>query len=149
MNASQIAQITGLPETKINQYLNSMTAAEIYRDTTYIKALKQLDKDYLNRTLISARKVYENHLQEFTVAIAKRYGINSEPMSPFTLGNWVVGVLEYPDHAGNLLEHHRRIPSEAFTGSMDELLAFLDDMPDGGETWKQALCLLAFPLMKS
>jgi acyl carrier protein phosphodiesterase len=68
-------------------------------------------------------------------------------MSPFTLGNWVVGILEYPEEAKKLIEMHRRVPHQALVDNLPGILEILNEMPRGRAEWQKALCLLAFPLM--
>lgn len=146
MTIEQIASYTGLAPRTIDRLLQ-MGTTHIYQDDDYIAALEGLDKAYLEDTLPLARDAYESRLDEFAQEIAERYGVDSEPMSPFTLGNWVVGMLQYPSHAAKMIEMHERVPRVAVRESLHHLLLMLDDMPEGAQQWQQALCLLSFPLM--
>lgn len=146
MNTKTIANYTGLRADKIDRFVK-MSTTQIYNDADYQDFLKTLDREFLIETLPLARQAYENNLPKFTAELQDRYRLPNMPMSAFTLGNWVVGVLEYPSTAGEIINMHGRVPAEVITNSLEELLEFLDDMPKGSAEWQQALCLLAFPLM--
>lgn len=146
MNNERIAQYTGLSLNEVKR-LRSMSAQEVFSDSAYIKTLKKLDRHFLESTLADARHAYAIHMDEFKTEIKNRYGISSEPMSAFTLGNWVVGVLQYPDQAKELLRMHGNVGGDVFSGSIEQVLTILEDMPTGTREWQQAMCLLAFPMM--
>ena len=146
MNAEKIASYTQLPLNEVNR-LRTMSAQEVFADKAYLRALKQIDRHFLEETLQEARKAYALHMDEFKAEIQSRYGISSEPMSAFTLGNWVVGVLQYPDQVKELMNMHGNVGGEVFAGSMEQVLTILEDMPHGTREWQQAMCMLAFPMM--
>lgn len=146
MDVQMIAYYTGLSEQEVRRFL-SRPAADTYRDPAYIKTLEQLDQGYLKRTLGMVRDYYDQHLGEFAAELENRYQISRGAMSGFTLANWVIGFLDYPDYAIDLLERHAKLPAEVFDGGLEDLLSLMDGMPEGREQWQQALCLLAFPLM--
>jgi hypothetical protein len=146
MDAKTIAHYTGLEETDVNRFLRMYTV-DVYKDKTYLAAVQELDKAYLEKTLQLARSAYEQHIETFKDEVKARYGLTKAPMSAFTLGNWVVGVLQYPASAGEILNLHKGIKGEVISGSLQDLLDMLNDMPEGAEQWQQALCLLSFPLM--
>jgi hypothetical protein len=146
MNIETIAHYTGLSISEIQRY-SKMGAYDIYKDEAYVKALKGLNKAYLESTLQLARAAYEEHIDSFKDEVKARYGLSKAPMSAFTLGNWVVGVLQYPASANEILNLHKGIKGEVISGSLQDLLDMLNDMPEGAAEWKQALCLLSFPLM--
>ena len=146
MNAETIASYTGLSLSEVQRFFK-MGAFDVYKDANYIKVLKSLDKAYLEATLPAARAAYETHIDAFKDEVKARYGLDRAPMSSFTLGNWVVGVLQYPASAHEILGMHKGIKGEVISGSLQDLLDMLNDMPQGSEKWQQALCLLAFPLM--
>lgn len=146
MNAETIAHYTGLSLSEIQRF-SKMGASEIYKDPAYTKVLKTLDKAYLEATLQLARTAYEQHIDSFKDEVKARYGLTKTPMSSFTLGNWVVGVLQYPASAHEILNMHKGIKGEVIAGSLQDLLDMLNDMPEGAAQWQQALCLLSFPLM--
>lgn len=146
MDAQTIAHYTGLQTSDVNRFLK-MSTVDVYKDKTYLAAVKQLDKSYLESTLQMARAAYERHIDAFKDEVKARYGLTKAPMSSFTLGNWVVGVLQYPASAGEILNLHKGIKGEVISGSLQDLLDMLNDMPQGSSQWQQALCLLSFPLM--
>ncbi len=146
MDIQTIAHYTGLSEAQVAGYL-SRPAAETYRDPHYIQLLESLDNKYLRQTLGMVRDYYDEHLGEFVDELENRYQISRGAMSGFTLANWVIGFLDYPDYAVDLLERHSKLPAEVFDGGLEDLLLLLEGLPEGREQWQQALCLLAFPLM--
>lgn len=146
MNVQQIANYTGLDNNVIQRFM-TMGAQNIYADADYVSALQSLDKGYLKETLPAARRAYEAHLGEFNDSIHERYGLTTDLMSAFTLGNWVVGILEYPTEARKLVEMHNHVPSGAILDNLPGILDILNEMPHGTREWQKALCLLAFPLM--
>lgn len=146
MNSQEISAYTGL-STQLIQRLQSMSVNNVYADKDYLNALSSLNRDTLQSTLADARQAYENHLEEFSNAIRTGYNLNTDVMSPFTLGNWVVGILEYPDQAKTLIEMHERVPHQALVEHLPGILEILNEMSHGRAEWQKALCLLAFPLM--
>jgi hypothetical protein len=146
MDAKTIAHYTGLEQSDVVRFLK-MSTVDVYKDKAYLAAVKSLDKDYLESTLQLARAAYERHIDAFKAEVKDRYGLNKAPMSAFTLGNWVVGVLQYPASAGEILNLHKGIKGEVISGSLQDLLDMLNDMPQASAEWQQALCLLSFPLM--
>ncbi|MCA9914411.1 MAG: hypothetical protein KC496_13745, partial [Anaerolineae bacterium] len=127
MDASTIAYYTGLSEELVAEYLR-LSAQEIYSDPQYIKALYALDKKYLRNTLGMVRDFYEAHLSEFADNLENRYHISRGSMSGFTLGNWVVGFLDYPEYAADLLKKHTNLPAEVFHGGLEDLLGLMDGL---------------------
>jgi hypothetical protein len=146
VNTETIANYTGISLSEIKRFSN-MGPYDIYKDPAYIAALKTLDRSYLESTLQLARAAYEKHIDAFKDDVKARYGLDKTPMSAFTLGNWVVGVLQYPSSAHEILKLHKGIKGEVISGSLQELLDMLNEMPEGAAEWQQALCMLSFPLM--
>lgn len=146
MDINTIAYFTGLSASVIKELL-TRESAEVYRDPRYLEALRRIDVAVLENTLPDARDIYEEYLPEFSEMLAKRYGVDTAPMSPFTLGNWVVGVLHYPERADSLIDMHARLGREVFAENVDSLIGILDYMGNGKEVWQQAMVLLSFPLM--
>jgi len=145
MNVTELAQYTGLDTGMLQNMLKS-TPQAIYSSPEYIDALRSVDCDLLEETLPEARRIYEMHLPEFAASLETRYGISSDPMSPFTLGNWVVGVMQYPQKADTIIEMHHNLSAEVFADNLFDLLEMLGEMRVGREVWQKAMCLLAFPL---
>lgn len=146
MDAHTLSKYTGLREEKIKRY-STMSTQAIYTDADYLNHLHTLDREFLIETLPLARKAYEEHLPDFAADLQDRYRLPNMPMSAFTLGNWVLGVLEYPTTAPEIIKMHGNVPGEVVANNLEDLLQFLGDMPHGSAEWQQALCLLAFPLM--
>lgn len=146
MNAQRIAHYTGLSK-RVVEGLLSLTSREIYRERRYLDALRQVDVSLLEDTLFEARSVYQDHLPAFTDMLSNQYGVDTTPMSPFTLGNWVVGMLHYPEQAEQLIDMHASLNRQVFVDNVETLVGYLDEMGRGRESWQQALVLLSLPLM--
>ena len=86
MDSKTIAHYTGLEQNDVVRFLK-MSTVDVYKDKSYLAAVKGLDKDYLESTLQLARAAYERHIDEFKAEVKGRYGLNKAPMSAFTLGN--------------------------------------------------------------
>ncbi len=147
MNVNELSYYIGAPTSLLDSLL-SMQGREIIRDKRFVDLLRSVDKDLLEKTLPEARAAYAAHLPDFSNQLSKRYGLANTPMSAYTLGNWVVGALQFPDYLDTILDMHADIATEVFVGGLPELLAIVDEMPKAGGEWQRALCLLSIPLMK-
>ncbi|MCU0463768.1 MAG: hypothetical protein MUF38_04280 [Anaerolineae bacterium] len=141
-----LAHYIGANKDQINR-LTRMKQSQVYSDPTYQAWVQQMDAGALHETLAHARAAYEEHLPQFAAILSTRYGMSNTPMSSFTLGNWLVGFLQYPDSISNLSKMHQRIPQEAFREMLPEMIQMLDDLPTGREGWQRALALMALPLV--
>jgi len=146
MDASDIATTVGLPEATIKR-LMGLAPADLLQDPEYLDLLHELDRELLEETLPMARSAYEEGLPAFSASLNARYGLADTPMSAYTLGNWVVGALQYPDHTSQILKMHDRVPGEAVRNGLEDLLGMLSTMPKGSREWQRALCALSLPLM--
>jgi len=148
MIENTLSRYTGVVPAKISRLLR-LTQSRIYEDKEYRSWIEALDTDVLGETLPHARVAYERHLPEFTEHLKEKYGMVNTPMSAYTLGNWLVGFLRYPDTIINLSKMHDRIPAEAFSDMLPEIITMLDEMPQGRAEWQRALALMALPLVAS
>lgn len=149
MKSAQIARHLDV-DVEVVERLLTLSGAEMLKDKGYINYLKKLDLHALEHTLPEARAAYERGLPAFQQEIQNRYGVASSPMSAYTLGNWVVGALQYPENTDQILHMHRRIPSEVIINGLEPLLHMLDTLPKESATlWKKALCALSLPLMRN
>ncbi|MFP4323161.1 MAG: hypothetical protein ACLFTK_11970 [Anaerolineales bacterium] len=146
MLTKSLANYIGVSTRDVQTWLN-MSAAGIYDDPAYQDLVYGLDRALLEETLSEARAVYEDALPEFQAALGSEYNFRNTPMSAYTLGNWLVGFLQYPDSLPELLDIHARIPQSVLTAGLPMLLSYLDDMPQGGAEWQRALAILALPMM--
>ncbi|MFZ4814743.1 MAG: hypothetical protein ACOYL5_09415 [Phototrophicaceae bacterium] len=147
MLPEHIATRLGVPVQLIERLL-SLSAASVLEDAEYIEYLKKFDLTLLENSLDAARSAYEVGLPAFKQEIEARYQITAAPMSAFTLGNWVVGALQYPEHTQQILVMHSRVPGRVIVEGLDSLVAMLDDLPEGRDEWQRALVALAIPLMR-
>lgn len=126
--------------------LLNMTAAAIYADDEYKGWIASLNPDVLHDSLPHARSAYELSLPRFTKVLKEKYGLSNTPMSAFTLGNWLVGFLRYPESIADMPSLHQRVPVEAFREMLPDMLKILDNVPDGDQ-WQKAMALMALPMM--
>jgi hypothetical protein len=68
-------------------------------------------------------------------------------MSAFTLGNWLVGFLQFPAALEGLSKFHKRLPQDAMAELLPHMLSVLEDMPHGSADWQKALALLSMPML--
>lgn len=141
-----LSQYTGISANQIARIL-SLKQAQVYEDPDYQAWISQLDPTALYETLPLARAAYEQGMPQFAEHLRDNYGLDNTKMSPFTLGNWLVGFLQYPNTITNLAKLHHRIPPQAFREMLPMMLTMLDTMPDGGAQWQRALALMALPLL--
>lgn len=141
-----IAQYTQTPEATIARLLKMPTDA-IYEDAAYKQLVDSLDRDYLHQTLQQARNAYEVGLPDFKERMRVYFDFTDSPMSPFTLANWLVGFLNYPDKLADLPNLHGRVPHNAIQNGLPELFKVLEQMGEGRDAWQRALAVLAIPLV--
>ncbi|PJF36918.1 MAG: hypothetical protein CUN49_03005 [Candidatus Thermofonsia Clade 1 bacterium] len=145
MIAEVLAQYIGVEKRKVERLL-ALKQEQIYEDPEYQAWISKLNVDRLNSFLPLARAAYEKHLATFTEHLRTKYNMVNTPMSAFTLGNWLVGFLHYPSQISELARLHRRLPRQAVLEMLPEMIAMLDDMPEGRAEWQQAFALMALPL---
>jgi len=148
MKTGEIAHYTGQSTSEINRLLGLGQAA-VYADPVYKDWVKSLDVTLLHQTLPMARAIYERLLPSFTARLKDSYGIDSSPMSAFTLGNWLVGFLQYPDQINQLAHLHRRIPKAALEEGLPDILQALEELPNGKREWQKAMTVLMLPLLSA
>lgn len=143
-----LANYIGVPITEI-QRLTQLSVEQILQDKVYISWLKSLDLDYLIETLPNVRASYEQHLPEFREKLESNYRLENNPMSAYTLANWLLGYLRYPQSLPELVKIHRKIPTNAIRETSPELLQMLDYMGEGQAMWQKALAVFLIPLETS
>lgn len=141
-----LVHYTGTPAATIEQLLQ-LGSQSIYRHPTYQDLVASLNRQALEATLPLAREAYNAHLPDFIASMQRKHKVSLEPMSAFTLANWLVGFLQYPATVEQLPTKHERIPKAVIREGLPELLAMLDDMPQGRAEWQRALAILALPLV--
>jgi hypothetical protein len=123
--------------------LLTLAPHDMYDDPLYQDLLAQLDEVRLRDTLGHARALYDQGLP----AIKVKFGWSDTVMSGFTLGNWVLGFLSYPQRLPDLVNYHRRLSGKAIAEALPELAGLLDAMPEGRADWQRALVTLSLPLV--
>ncbi len=141
-----LAEIIGIPQATVDRFL-VMGAEAIYKDDEYMGLVRSLDGALMEDTLPDVREVYERHLSEFVAELQAKYRLAQNPMSAYTLGNWVVGMLRYPETTNTLLKMHSEVPSQMIVDGLPHLIGFIEDLDRGRTEWQRALCILSIPLM--
>jgi hypothetical protein len=142
MQSAIIAAYTGLSTDDVTRLL-ALPPAAIYQDPAYQGVVNRLDATLLRRTLVHVRAAYDDGL----ASIKEKHGLTGTIMSGFTLGNWVLGFLNAPDHLNDMLDRHARIPENVIEAVLPELVALLDDLPEARAEWQCALVTFSLPLI--
>lgn len=123
----------------------AMPAETIYDDPAYLALLSQIDSEQLERTLPQVRAVYEAGLP----SIKAKFQLQDTVMSGYTLSNWVLGFLMYPERARDMLARHARVSPEIVDGALPELVDLLDASAEDCDCveWKRALLIFSLPLL--
>lgn len=145
MFAHMLANYIGTDAEEIERLLG-MSQNDIFADPTYVYWVRSLPQERLDRTLALARDNYATHMPEYHQHLAAQYGMPQPKMSAYTLGNWLVGYLQYPDMVVELPSIHHRLPREAVIDMLPTMLETLGEMPEGAADWQRALAVLALPL---
>jgi len=148
MDHKTLSRYLNIPESSVNKFM-SMSSREILENAEYRELLGSIDRDTLEATLQDARETYEKYLPPFVETVERKYKLGTTPMSPYTLGNWVVGALQFPDYTDSILEMHTRVPGHVFVNELQSLMDILEHMPNAHAEWQRALCLFSLPLMRS
>jgi len=142
MIADLLAPYLHIPVGEFERLI-SLSPEEIYQDPTYQHLVAQLDQKVLSDTLPQARDVYEVGLP----AIKDKFGWSGTVMSGYTLCNWVIGFLRYPEKMKDMLPRHERVASLQVADALPELASLLDALPEGREEWQRALIVFSLPLL--
>jgi len=146
MVANLISQHVNISTQEVDRLL-SLGAANVYKDPNYLALVDQLDNEHLQETVVAAREAYRQGLGPLKQEIEEKYHLGDSMMSAFTLGNWLVGFLYSSDSLSTLLDKHHRVPPEAIADGLPGILNILDTMGADGNMWKEAMCVLALPLL--
>jgi hypothetical protein len=143
-----LSRYSGVPRETVER-MTSMPAATLAKDAEYLALLKTLNISKLESTLQAARDAVESGLPAFIPKFYERTGWDRTPMSSYTLGNWLVGFLEYPEQMPMFIDLHGRLPRDQIRDLIPELISVLDNMGDGGPEWQKAMALMSFALATS
>ncbi|MEO1664250.1 MAG: hypothetical protein AAFU54_06420 [Chloroflexota bacterium] len=146
MKNGALAQYIGVPGSEIDRLLQ-MSGDDVVTDAGFMKLVKSIDLAVLKQSLPATRAAYEEQLPALRKDITNRYGVNADVMSAHTLGNWIVGAIEFPQYISSITSNHTDVPREVFVNKMPQLLDMVKDVPGGGAEWQKALCVFVLPLM--
>jgi hypothetical protein len=123
--------------------LLALSPQAIYQDKGYLGLVGQLNSTQLNRTAEHAYEAYNQGLPP----LKEQYGLSDSVMSGYTLCNWVLGFLMYPEQMRDMLERHAAVPTDTVAAMLPELIQLLDTMPAGRDDWQRALIVFSLPLL--
>lgn len=146
MIAQTLAEHIGIPEIEVQHFM-SMPKSQLYKNDIYQALVESLDYQLLGTTLLEARAVYDEHLPELVDYLRQEYDFKGKPMTPLTLGNWLLGFLHNHKNLHKLVDMHHHIPKNVLEHGLPEILRILDFMPDTARTeWQKAMAVLSLPL---
>lgn len=125
-----------------------MTPEEIIKDEAYLTLVNSLNRRILEDTLEAARTSYEYSLPNLKADLADQFNINTDPMSPDTLGNWVITILRDLQKLDQLVLKHKNLNAEIIQYGLDDIVKMVGYINEGSEEWQRAICILALPLLK-
>ena len=141
-----LSRYIGVSPGKVARLL-TLSQQQVYADQEYLGWVNQLDAERLYDTLQYARSVYEAYMPEFSQHLSNQFGMHKTVMSAYTLGNWLVGFLQFPNTINGLTRMHQHIPRQAIADLLPRMLEVLQEMPEGGREWQRALAILSLPLL--
>ncbi len=141
MLVDRLAQELETTPDEIERLL-TLDATALYDDPGYQAFVDRLRGDVLEATVAQVRAAYDRGLPE----IKARYALSDTVMSGYTLANWVLGFMMYPDQIRDMLDRHRSVPPDVVSATLPELLDLLDDANVAPE-WKHALATFSLPLL--
>ncbi len=142
MLVQQLATYTGLSDAEIERLL-ALSPSEIYDDPAYSALIPQLDEEALKATAAQVQQIYADHLP----ALKDKHQLSGSIMSSYTLVNWVLGFLMYPERLPDMLQYHQRLTSEQVAAMLPDLFTLLDALSEGREAWETALAVISLPLL--
>ena len=140
MLVQQLATYTGLPEAEIERLLQ-LSPSEIYDDPVYLDLIPQLDEETLKATAAQVQQLYSDHLP----ALKDKHKLSGSIMSSYTLVNWVLGFLMYPERLRDMLHYHRRLSADQVAAMLPELFDLLSSLNEGRDAWEMAMAVISLP----
>lgn len=142
MTPDELAHYAGISTQELERLL-AMPAAAIYNDPDYIDLVTSLDREHLDRTAVHTRDAYDKYLP----TIKEQFGLRGSIMSGYTLSNWVLGFLMYPERLSDMIKYHASLSPDMIARLLPHLVRLLDEVPEGREEWQRALVILSLPLL--
>ena len=145
MNTVELLSSTiGISQQEV-QGLLALSKEQVYKAGSYQDLVSQLDYNALSDTLPAIRQAYELYLPVVVNSLRTEHGYTGNPMTPSTLGNWVLGFLYNPAYLDKLPGLHRNVPIEVIEAGLPQVLDVLDHAGEVGQEWKKALAVLSLP----
>jgi len=142
MLTHSVAGYLGITDKEAERFL-PLSPTQIFQDADYQALVANLDSTILHQTADYVRETYERGLP----AIKEKYQWTNTVMGGYTLCNWVLGFLKYPERLPDLIERHARLSKSDIRRALPEITALLDALPEGRTEWQRALTLFSLPLI--
>jgi hypothetical protein len=118
MLENTLARCINAPVEDVERLL-ALSPEALYDDALYRDLVGRLDANALETTATYARLAYDAQLPP----IKAKYGLSNTVMSGYTLCNWVLGFLMYPQKLPDMITRHARIPADTIEAALPELIA--------------------------
>ena len=142
MLVAQFAHYLNIDVNDVEQ-LMALPAAAIYDDPFYQELVQSINPRALEGSAHIVRAIYEENLGE----IKAEYNLTDTVMSGYTLVNWVLGFMMYPERMRDMLSVHTSVPSGVVADMLPRLVDLLEDLPENREDWQRALLIFSLPLV--
>ena len=139
-----LSESIGISDFDVQELL-ARPRAELFTNPAYTALVASLDSSLLSTTLPQAREIYETRMPGVIDSISADYAYNGRGMTPFTLGNWLLGFVSQPNQLPKLMDFHTRVPVAAIEAGLPLILDALWTMGDGAEEWVKAMAVLSLP----
>lgn len=139
-----LSQSIGISDFDVQELL-ALPRSELFKSPAYNGLVASLNSNLLSTTLPQAREIYETRMPGVIDSISADYAYNGRGMTPFTLGNWLLGFVSQPNQLPKLMDFHTRVPVAAIEAGLPLILDALWTMGDGAEEWVKAMAVLSLP----
>ncbi len=139
-----LSESIGISEFDIQELL-ALPRSELYQSPAYNALVSALNSNLLSATLPQAREIYETKMPGVIDSISADYSYKGRGMTPFTLGNWLLGFVSQPNQLPKLMDFHTRVPVSAIEAGLPLILDALWTMGEGAGEWVKAMAVLSLP----
>lgn len=141
-----LARYIGIPTEEVQRLLK-LTPEVLFVDEGYQSLIHGLRRSVLEETLPEVTAAYEAGLPRLKQTLRDQYHYDTDPMTPYTLGTWMVNALRYPQRLEALMKKHERIQLPMMKHGLKDIVEMVGHIPAGGKEWQKALCVVCLPLI--
>ena len=143
---SYLANYVSMEASEIDRVLK-LAPSKVFEDPAFTSMINKLDVEILRDTLGDAHSTLDTKLMPLLQTTLKHHNLEETAMSAYTLANWLVGYLEWPNMLGQMLEKHSRIPTNVISDVLPHIMDILADVPSEKARWQEAFAAVAMPLI--